>query len=123
MSFFGLNVNITGPFTNRVTNFTSFVSNADNLLEIPALDVGSATSTFTSDYNFLNNLSRIRMLNIGQSINVSNNFLDRDAIVEIFNNLQTTTGKTVTVTNNKGVVDLSAADIQIATDKGWTVTT
>lgn len=47
--------------------------------------------------------------------------LNRDAMVNIFNHLVTTSGKTITLTNNSYTSDLSAADIQIATDKGWTV--
>ena len=49
--------------------------------------------------------------------------LNRDAMVNIFNHLVTTSGKTITLTNNSYTSDLSAADIQIATDKGWTVVT
>jgi hypothetical protein len=48
--------------------------------------------------------------------------LSRDAIVEIFNNLATVTPpQTITITGNWGVTALSAADLLIATSKGWTV--
>jgi hypothetical protein len=47
--------------------------------------------------------------------------LNRDAIVNIFNHLVTTSGKTIDLRNNSYTSDLTAEDIQIATDKGWTV--
>jgi len=50
--------------------------------------------------------------------------LSRAAIVSIFTNLGTAVGaQTVTVTGNHGVPDLTAPDLAIATDKGWTVAT
>jgi hypothetical protein len=48
--------------------------------------------------------------------------MQRTELVDLFNDLATTSAKTITVTNNPGVADLTAADILIATSKGWTVT-
>jgi hypothetical protein len=56
-----------------------------------------------------------------ETVNLQYCPLNRDAMVNIFNHLVTTSGKTITLTNNSYTSDLSAADIQIATDKGWTV--
>jgi hypothetical protein len=48
--------------------------------------------------------------------------LDRDALVQVFNDLASgVTGQTITITTNPGAASLSAADRQIATDKGWTI--
>ena len=49
--------------------------------------------------------------------------LDRTALVALFNSLGTIAGKTIKITGNPGVADLTAGDLAIATDKGWTVTT
>jgi len=50
--------------------------------------------------------------------------LSRQAIASIFTGLGTALGtQTVTVTGNHGVPDLTAADLLIATNKGWTVAT
>jgi len=48
--------------------------------------------------------------------------LSRQEIAGIFTALGTASGaQTVTVTGNHGVPDLTAADLLIATNKGWTV--
>jgi hypothetical protein len=43
--------------------------------------------------------------------------------VDLFNDLATVVSKTITITGNPGVADLTAGDLAIATGKGWTVTT
>jgi hypothetical protein len=57
-----------------------------------------------------------------RTVSFQNCQLSRDAIVEIFNNLAVVVSATITITGNWGVTALSAADLLIATDKGWTVT-
>ena len=56
-------------------------------------------------------------------IDISQCGLERTALVALFNSLPTVTGKTIVVTGNMGVPDLTAGDLAIATGKGWTVTT
>ena len=49
--------------------------------------------------------------------------MQRAELVDLFNDLKSgVVSQTITVTNNPGVPDLTAADILIATAKGWTVT-
>jgi hypothetical protein len=48
--------------------------------------------------------------------------LAREAIVEIFNNLATVTGKTITISGTPGAAALTQAERDIALNKGWTIT-
>jgi len=48
--------------------------------------------------------------------------MQRQELVDLFNDLATVSTRTITITNNPGVADLTAADLLIATNKGWTVT-
>lgn len=48
---------------------------------------------------------------------------DRTALVTLFNSLGTVSGKVIRVTGNIGTSSLTADDLLIATNKGWTVTT
>jgi hypothetical protein len=56
-----------------------------------------------------------------RTVSFQNCQLSRDAIVEIFNNLAVVVSATITITGNWGVTALSAADLLIATSKGWVV--
>ena len=87
---------------------------------------------YTQMFNLCRNLARIDFpgaedgsdeRGFRQTVSLQYCPLNRDAMVNIFNHLVTTSGKTITLTNNSYTSDLSAADIQIATDKGWTVVT
>jgi len=64
-------------------------------------------------------LSSIKMINIKQSLSILNCSLDAAALNELYTNLPTVSGKTITVTGNPGVTGDNPA---IATAKGWTVT-
>lgn len=56
-------------------------------------------------------------------INISYTGLDRNALVELFNSLPTVTGsQTLNCAGATGTADLTEADKQIATDKGWALT-
>jgi hypothetical protein len=59
------------------------------------------------------------------SHDINGGSLARDELVAIFNGLADlgAGSATINVSGNWGVADLSAADLAIATDKGWTVTT
>jgi hypothetical protein len=48
--------------------------------------------------------------------------LSAPELVEIFNNLVTTTGQTITISGNWGASLLTPAERAIATGKGWTIT-
>lgn len=56
-------------------------------------------------------------------INVSYTGLDRAALVNLFNSMPTVSASQVCdITGATGAADLTAADLDIATNKGWTVT-
>ena len=56
-------------------------------------------------------------------INVSNTGLDTNALVALFNSLPTVTaGQVINITGATGAASLTAEQLAIATNKGWTVT-
>jgi hypothetical protein len=64
-------------------------------------------------------LSRIRASGFRLSFSVANCLLSAEALNEIYTNLPTITGRTITVTGNFGT---ASDNPSIATAKGWTVT-
>lgn len=56
-------------------------------------------------------------------IDISRCNMTRAALIDVFNQLPTLSGKQIKITGCTGVADLTAADLQIATSKGWTVIT
>ena len=139
--------------TSKVTNMASMFYLSPPLRSLPAVfNVASATDG-TSFGASLRSLSRdlldlsaavittklqiteaqgLRGLLVSSSatwtgtapqIEITDCGLDRTALVALFNSLGTIAGKTIKITGNPGVADLTAGDLAIATDKGWTVTT
>jgi surface protein len=107
--------------TANVTDMRIMFNACGSLNSIPALSTAAITSDFTSFANTANSLNRCQMV-FQRTVSFLNCQLSRDAIVEIFNNLATvTTAQTITITGNWGVTALSAADLLIATNKGWVV--
>jgi hypothetical protein len=101
---------------------SSMFNNCFSLNSIPALSTAAITSDFTTFALNSTSLNRCQMV-FQRTVSFQNCQLSRDAIVEIFNNLATVTPpQTITITGNWGVTALSAADLLIATTKGWTVT-
>jgi len=90
------------------------------LREIIFTDCSNVTTATTAFAN-CQSLRSLRMPGIAVSFSVFDCAMQRDALVALFNDLATATA-TITITANPGVPDLSAADLAIATDKGWTVT-
>ena len=91
------------------------------LWKTPAWDL----SGFTSLSNFMSNCWGLRQVNFTGAV-VSHSYyrcqLSRAAIVNVFNNLGTASGtQTITVSQNPGSSELTASDLLIATNKGWTV--
>jgi surface protein len=105
--------------TASVTNFQSIFSNTTALKEIPALSVAGTTSS--SAYSAAFNLPTLgRMLMAPKfTFTVANCQLSGTALNEMYTNLPTVTGQTVTVTGNFGTATDNPA---IATAKGWAVT-
>jgi len=64
---------------------------------------------------------KIRGLAYAQSFSLANSNLQVNELIEVFNALPTVTGKSLTITGNPGVPDLTAPNEAIATGKGWTL--
>jgi hypothetical protein len=111
-------INIPTYSTALGTNFSGMFQNARVIALLPALDLTSATN-LTNSVASAYNISDINFVNIGVSLNVAGLKLTAARLNEIFGNLKTTTGQTVTITNNPGA---TTCDRTIATAKGWTVT-
>jgi surface protein len=111
--------------TANVTNMNSMFRDAQfSLNSIPALSTAAITPIAGTDFvNFAlnaNSINRCQMV-FQRTVSFANCQLSRDAIVEIFNNLAVVVSATITITGNWGVTALSAADLLIATSKGWVV--
>jgi hypothetical protein len=106
--------------TPNNTSISSTFNTCISLEEIAFTDCSNVTTTTTA-FNACRALRSLRMPGIAVSFSIASCNLQRDALVALFGDLATTTA-TITITGNPGVPDLSAADLAIATDKGWTVT-
>jgi surface protein len=108
--------------TASVTNVSFMFQNARALKTIPEINLNSVTTSGnTNGFVSSSTISRCRAINIGATISFATQKLSRTALVEIFNNLKTVSGQTITITGNFGISSLTAADRLIATSKGWTI--
>lgn len=95
--------------------------NCYSLQVVDAIDASLTTNTtgaFENNYS----LSWLRVVGITVSFSIAECNFSREGLVQVFNDLGTATA-TITVSSNPGTADLTAADLLIATNKGWTVTT
>lgn len=84
---------------------------------------------FTGTVTIKTKLQSLRLINSGSTysgtspqINISYNDLGQAALVEVFNDLPTLSGKTINITGCTGAAALTAPERAIATGKGWTIT-
>ena len=121
----------TISFTGR-TNLTGFITNAKSLFPM-VLDVRGSTALtrigcygtatyFMTGFKGLRVSSSAPFTGSAPQINVSYTGMDRTALVQLFTDLATVVGKTISVVGCTGTASLTAEDLAIATDKGWTVT-
>lgn len=106
--------------TALVPNFAQMFQNCFSLKSVPALNLNGGTSA--SSYNVMfptASMSSMKATNIKFSFNVDNNLLSAAALDEIYTNLPTVAGQTITVSGNYGTAGDNPA---IAIAKGWTVT-
>ena len=119
---FGLEV--APPISGTLTSCRGMFANARNVLSIPAYDLSNVT-TYPNGYQFCQSANNVReslVTGITSRHTYQNCSLKQDAIVAIFNNLGTANGaQTIYVSTNPGSADLTASDLLIATNKGWTV--
>jgi hypothetical protein len=102
------------------TNATQMFGTCSSLQSIPALITTAVTSSssFSNMFNNCPSLSRIEAKNFRFSFSVASCNLSATALNEIYTNLPTAVGQTITVSSNYGV---TGDDPTIATLKGWTV--
>ncbi len=80
-------------------------------------NVTTATTPFASCIS----LETLRMPGMAVDFSIAGCNLQRTALVQLFNDLATVIAKTITINGNPGVTDLTAADLLIATAKGWSI--
>lgn len=108
--------------TSNVFRSPRMLYSCQSLSEIPAYNLSGLTVDMSTTWAYnCYNLRRSRVTGMVVTHTYFNCQLNRDAIVEIFNNLGTVSGKSINITNNPGVTDLTPTDLAIATGKGWTV--
>jgi surface protein len=107
--------------TSLVNNSNSMFQSCGGLRVIPALDM----SAITSDTNLTNfvtgsaSLAKIEATGFAHNLTLTNCNLSGPALDQIYTNLATVVGKTITITGTYGA---NTDDPTIATAKGWTVT-
>jgi surface protein len=106
--------------TALVTNMSYMFQSCSSLTSVPALNATSVTTgLFVTIFFGCVQLIKIAMLNINFSFSVESLKLSGARLDEIYTNLPTVTGQTITVTGNYGIATDTPS---IATAKGWTVT-
>lgn len=123
------------PTFNVSTSNTQFIAYRLDSLENTVIDDSQNTARkvfrlYGTSTNPTSGLKGLTVSNVAPfdyatspQINVSYTGLDRAALINLFNSLPTVTASQVcTITGATGANDLTAADLAIATGKGWTVT-
>lgn len=118
------NLETAPAISGTLTNCRGMFYHAYNLKSVPAYDLSGVT-TWPNGYQFCENAYNIRE-SLSTGIQARHTYkkcsLKQADIVTIFNNLGTANGAvTIYVDTNPGSADLTASDLLIATNKGWTV--
>lgn len=122
------NAEYLGSDTVQVDYYQAYVA----CFSIESITIGSRLTRFSmyggGSINTKLNLTSLRLTNqnstfTGSSpqINVSYTSLGQAALVQLFNDLPTLSGKTINITGCTGASALTAAERAIATGKGWTI--
>lgn len=109
---------LPGFIFTKLDNATSMLLSCASLVSVPAWDFSTVTN-MTAMFNGCISLETINITGIGTDFDVSDTALNKKGLEELFGNLSTVTGKTVTITGTPGA---DTADQSIATNKGWIVT-
>ena len=107
--------------TASVTNMTGMFTSCLSLTSVPALVTTAVASSgnFSNIFSGCPSLSRIKAKDFRFTFSVISCNLSSTALNEIYTNLPTVSGQTITVSGNYGT---DGDDPTIATAKGWTVT-
>jgi hypothetical protein len=116
------NLSKIGTITSTaLVNISNMFNNCIRLKEIVFTSCAAVTTTATA-FSGCFSLRKLRMPGMGATFSITGCNMQRQELVDLFNDLATISTRTITITNNPGVADLTAADLLIATNKGWTVT-
>lgn len=123
---FGQNYNLTvAPnITGQLTNIRAMFNACYSLQTVPAYDL-SAVGNYPSGYQFCISARNIRE-SLVTGMTTRHTYagcnMSQSELVAVFNRLGTASGsQTIYVSHNPGSDDLTASDLLIATNKGWTV--
>jgi hypothetical protein len=106
------------------TNATTIANCFDRCLSLVSVRFSSLANVTVagSAFNLCHSLAFLRVPNIKVTFSLSGCALEKDEIIQVFNDLfGLVVGQTITITGNPRVANLTASDILIATSKGWTV--
>jgi surface protein len=109
---------VPGFDTSKVTSMANMFANCSSFQSVPAFDTGGVTAVAGMFLN-CNSLSRFEATGMKVSVSFANCKLSAADLDEIYTNLATVTGQTITVTGNYGT---ASDNPSIATAKGWSVT-
>lgn len=122
--FYGCSSLTTVPLldTSNVTTMYRAFENCTSLEQLPELDISNVT--ILDAFRGCTNLRRIPFKNIKVSMYLKDTAIDKEGIIEVFNNLVPTSEPEFDrVTIKRALYNsLSEDELAIATDKGWTVT-
>jgi surface protein len=107
--------------TSSVTTMSNMFNGCNSLTSVPALVTTAVTASSGFNNMFANcqSIARIEASDFRFTFSVANCKLSAVALDEIYTNLPTVVGQTITVSGNYGI---AGDDPTIATAKGWTVT-
>ena len=103
------------------SNLQNTFNGCGSIQIISGMDCSNVTNT-SNAFKSCHSLETLEISNMGMSFSLEDCNFNQAGLVNVFDDLPSATA-TITVTDNPGVVDLTAADLLIATNKGWTVTT
>lgn len=107
--------------TSNCTSFYNMLSGCFQLTEIPAWDVGKGGNSLNSLVGTCPRVTHIHLKNINNNFSCSScKLMEREALLELLNNLATVSGKKLTLGATL-LAKLTEEDKKIATDKGWTL--
>tara|TARA_R110000765_G_scaffold9685_1_gene30088 strand:- start:189 stop:2711 length:2523 start_codon:yes stop_codon:yes gene_type:complete len=109
-------------FQNCVpTSLSGTFQGCGSIETISGIDCTNLTNA-TNAFLYCSSLETLEISNMGISFSLEDCNFNQAGLVNVFNDLPSATA-TITITDNPGVGDLTAANIAIAEDKNWTVTT
>lgn len=107
--------------STAMTTMTNMFQNCYSIREITFTSCANVTTIGTTAFGACYSLEKLRVPSIPITFSLTNCNFQRPEIITIFNDLATVVGQSLTLTYNPGVADLTAADLLIATNKGWTI--